>query len=140
MGAHVIQLADYRARKAKAANAPAELDGATDIAGRFHFWSGASGRRYVHTIYSLIECPALPAGNYVLVRREANGVRNVLSVGRVSNESASLNLAEIRKLGAELEANEVHVHLLAHSVKQSMFVEADLRTGQGRGTGTHATH
>ncbi len=140
MGAHVIQLADYRARKVAAASAPAELDGAADIAERFHFWSGGTGRRYVHTIYSLVECPALPAGNYVLVRRDHNGSRHVLAIGRVGHESASLNLAEIRRRGAELEANEVHVHLLAHTAKQSLFVEADLRTGQNTGMAARTSH
>lgn len=130
MGALIIKLADYRALKASSAQGAPMLDGAADLAGRFHFWSGASGRRYVHTIYSLVECPAMPAGNYVLVHRDGNGARTVLAIGRVSNEAASLNLAEIRRRGAELGANEVHIHLLAGSGRQSLMVETDLRRAQ----------
>ena len=134
MTAEIISLASYKSSRKAATPAairgePAMLDGAPDLAGRFHFWSGASGRRYVHTIYSLLECPAIPAGNYILVHRDAEGRRLVLAVGRVSNAAASLNLAEIRRRGAELGANEVHVHLLAPSAKQSRLVESDLRAG-----------
>jgi hypothetical protein len=84
----------------------------------------------VHTVYELLDCPALPAANYVLVRREPGARRKVLSIGRVSNTAASLNLAEIRQRGAELGADEVHVHLLAETQKLSKLVEFDLRTGQ----------
>jgi hypothetical protein len=136
MVARVIQLSEVRARRSGApapvmqADAAPMLDGAPDLAERFHFWTGASGRRYVHTVYSLIECPALAVGNYVLVRRDANGDREVLSIGSAIQDAPSLNLAEIRRRGAELGANEVHVHLLAGTSKASKLVEYDLRTGQ----------
>ena len=78
----------------------------------------------------LLECPPLPAANYILVRREAGARRKVLSIGRVGHTAPSLNLAEIRQRGAELSADEVHVHLLAETPKLSKLVEFDLRTGQ----------
>ncbi len=139
MGARVIQLADYRIAKPAGAMAsvaaakPADVENSPELADRFQFWTGASGRRYVHTVYSLVECPALPAGNYVLVNRDADGNRHVLSIGRVSHVAATLNLAEIRRRGADLGANEVHIHLLAASAKQSRMVEADLLTAQSGG-------
>lgn len=137
MAAEIISLAEYKSGRAAVRaglfGEPAMLDGAPELAGRFHFWSGASGRRYVHTIYSLVECPAIPAGNYVLVHRDSEGRRLVLAVGRVGHASASLNLAEIRRRGAELGANEVHVHLLAPNAKQSRLIETDLRAGQCAG-------
>ena len=129
MGARIIELAAYRAQRLES-----EVQAAKDskpVAGnRFHFWTGASGKRYVHTIYDLIDCPTLPPANYVLVRREAGARRQILSIGRVRNASPSLNLAEIRQRGAELGADEVHVHLLAETAKLSKLVEFDLRTGQ----------
>lgn len=137
MAAEIISLAEYKTSRGIGPVAmrgeAALLDGAPDLAGRFHFWSGASGRRYVHTIYNLIECPAIPAGNYVLVHRDGEGRRLVLAVGRVGHAAASLNLAEIRRRGAELGANEVHVHLLAPNAKQSRLIETDLRAGQCAG-------
>ena len=137
MGARIIELAEFRARLAaggekRQARDAQTRDAASDKseASRFHFWTGASGRRYVHTVYELLECPPLPAANYVLVRRGAGARRKVLSIGRVTNSAPSLNLAEIRQRGAELGADEVHVHMLADNAKLGRLVEFDLRTGQ----------
>jgi hypothetical protein len=129
MGARIIELAAFRATRSQDSEAPAAPDVKAE-ANRFHFWTGASGKRYVHTVYELFECPALPPANYVLVRREPGARRKVLSIGRVGNSAPSLNLAEIRQRGAELGADEVHVHLLAENVKLAKLVEFDLRTGQ----------
>ena len=65
----------------------------------------------------------------MLVRRRANGRAEALSIGRVANGAPSLNLAEIRQRGAELGADEVHVHLLADNSKLGKLIEFDLRTG-----------
>lgn len=134
MTARIINLAEIRELRSRGAGNVALLqERSSDVRERFHFWCGASGQRYVHTIYALVDCPALPQSNYILIKREAGGKRTVLSIGRVSHEAHSLNLAEIRQRGAEFGANEVHIHLLAGSVKQSKLVEFDLRTGQATG-------
>ena len=72
-------------------------------------WHGQSGDCYTHTVYSLIGCPAMVAANYILVDHDANGVQRVLSIGRTRSGTPSLNLARIRKRGAILGANEVHL-------------------------------
>ncbi len=132
MSAEVIELAEYRARRS-GSNAGCIADGhafAVDSAPRFHFWTGASGKRYVHTVYSLFDCPPLGIASYVLVRRANKTERKVLAIGRVSHEHATLNLADIRQRAATLGADEVHVHLLAASVSECQAVEVDLRTAQ----------
>lgn len=129
MGARIIELAAYRAQRHEK-EAPTAREMRAKEANRFHFWTGASGKRYVHTIYELRDCPALPAANYVLVRRARGTRRQILSIGRVKSASPSLNLAEIRQRGAELGADEVHVHLLAETPKLSRLIEFDLKTGQ----------
>ena len=106
---------------------PAELGASHSFA----FWSGASGQRYVHTVYSLIECPELPRANYVLVHRDAAGVRHILRIGRLTQKAESLNLAHLRHTGAKLGANEVHVHLLGRSGQQRLQIELDLSAAQG---------
>lgn len=128
MGARIIELAAYRSQRIE--SEPQSVERKSSESSRFHFWSGASGKRYVHTIYDLLECPPLPPANYVLVRLAPGARRQILSIGRVRNACPSLNLAEIRQRGAELGADEVHVHLLADSPKLSRLVEFDLRTGQ----------
>jgi hypothetical protein len=121
MVARIIELAVYRAQRTLAQEEQAERTARSNETARFHFWTGASGKRYVHTVYDLLECPQMPAVNYVLVRRTANG--------RVSHGAPSLNLAELRQRGAELGADEVHVHMLADNAKLGKLVEFDLRTG-----------
>jgi hypothetical protein len=128
MSAEIIRLADARVRRAAAA--PVEQQADFEAPTRFHFWTGATGKRYVHTVYSLFDCPPLGIANYVLVRRDGRTARSVLAIGRVSGEAASLNLAEIRQRGAQLGADEVHIHLLAANPQESQAVEVDLRTAQ----------
>ena len=96
----------------------------------FQFWHGASGRRYVHTIFDLVTCPRLPACTYVLVRRETAGNRRPLRIGTVCAEAWSLNLAEIRHRAAQLGANEVHAHLIAGEPAARARIAADLQAGQ----------
>lgn len=64
---------------------------------------GATGK------FSLIACPPMGPGNYVLVRRDADGTAKILHLGRSANSSPSLNLARIRNVGALMGANEVHI-------------------------------
>ncbi len=130
MGARVIQLAEVRARRSAPKPEIATLDATSELNDRFHFWSGASGRRYVHSVYDLVDCPEVPAANFLLVHRDETGRRSVLAIGHLIHSAASLNLAEIRFRGARLGANEVHVHLLAPSAQQRRLVELDLRAGQ----------
>lgn len=145
MAARIIDLADAKRRLT---TAPHDLAGPSRVppivSERFHFWHGASGQRYVHTIYNLIDCPAIPAANYLLVRRDASGVCHPLSVGRVAEDAPSLNLAHLRQLGASLGATEVHVHLLAGNANQGKLIEFDLRSGQLGGgivvTGSQTRH
>lgn len=101
----------------------------------FTFWRGASGIRYVHTIYSLLECPELPDANVLLVRKTAAGRSEVMHIGRVENGAACSNLAEVRRMAAMLGANEVHVHLLGATADERGVIERDLS-----GAGEIAAH
>ena len=94
-----------------------------------HAWCGASGRRYAHHVYGLIECPPLPTAGYVLVRRDEQGGRMPLRVGVAASDAPTHNLAEIRQRGAQAGANEVHVRLDALSDDERRLVACDLRAG-----------
>jgi len=96
---------------------------------RVHFWTGASGQRYVHNVHGLIECPPLPRAVYLLVRREVDGTCTVLHIAASLSDAPTLNLARIRHRGATLGANEVHVHLLAASAEHCRTIACDLRAG-----------
>jgi hypothetical protein len=123
MSARIVELS----RVAAASGAAAQPVGLEPETQQFQFWGGASGQQYVHSVFSLIGCPEVPASNYILARRHADGQLTVLRIGRVEHDAHSLNLAEIRHRGAKLGANEVHVHFLAGSQRQRCFTESDLR-------------
>ena len=104
-------------------------------------WRGASGRWFTHTVYSLIGCPALQSGTFILVRRGADGVRNVLSVGHTETPAASLNLARIRREGARLSANEVHVYADAATEQGRAAIAFDISAAHGPvGAAAQASH
>jgi hypothetical protein len=92
----------------------------------FHYWRGASGRRYLHSVYTLVGCPAIPQANYILVRRYDDGTRAALAFGQTRDDAMTLNLAHLRHEGAKIGANEVHIHLLAENGDARALVEADL--------------
>src|SRR5690606_17419264 len=94
---------------------------------QFQFWAGASGERYVHSVFSLIGCPELPKAVYMLVRCDGNGRRIVLRVGRTEHDAPSLTLAEIRHLGPQLGANDVPVYFLAGGARERRRIELDRR-------------
>ncbi len=112
------------------ADEPALVCAEARFAQAFHYWRGASGRRYLHSVYTLVGCPALPQSNYILVRRHGDGTRTPLALGQAKDDTASLNLAHLRHAGAKLGANEVHIHLLAETLEERAAVEADLAAAQ----------
>jgi hypothetical protein len=128
MTAQIVSLAP--ARRRKSAPEPVALGVPQDLPGRLHFWRGASAKRYVHNVYSLIECPPLPRAMYLLVHRDKRGQRRVLHIGCSQTDAPTLNLARVRQRGAQLGANEVHMHFLAETDAQRRLVMCDLRAGQ----------
>jgi hypothetical protein len=145
MSARIVELSEFVARRvasiqkkrveagyrdeAQAAHTDANTGAADHDGHRFFFWRGATGERYVHTVFSLLECPELPRSIYILVKRDANERRTVLHVGRADHEANSLNLAEMRFRGASMGANEVHVHFLVEGDRERRLVEFDLQSG-----------
>jgi hypothetical protein len=128
MAAHIVNIAP--ARSPVSAPEPVALGVPQDLPARLHFWRGASARRYVHTVYSLIECPPLPRAVYLLVHRQKNGRRQVRHIGCGTSDAPTLNLAQVRQRAAQLGANEVHVHFLAATDRERHLVTCDLRAAQ----------
>jgi hypothetical protein len=87
---------------------------------RFWYWRGASGRRYIHSIYAADSCPPLPGAVYVAVRRAGNA-REVLGVGRFPSFLDGFSSA-----AGGMAADEIHVHLLARNEADAKAVLADL--------------
>ncbi len=145
MTAQVIDFATAASQRAKLASrvaAPRSSFGPSptfkspgfDLAHQHAYWNGASGIRYVHTVFGLLDCPEIPNANIVLARRAANGRAQALYIGRVERDTQSLNLAEIRRTAALLGATEVHVHFLATSAEQRERIETDINSADVQGS------
>ena len=75
MGAQNLQMPGRREIAGAAPSADLDRGRLSSEPTGFSYWTGISGRRYVHTVYSLLGCPVLPEANYVLVHRDAAGRR-----------------------------------------------------------------
>jgi hypothetical protein len=96
------------------------------FADRFWYWHGASGEKYIHSVYAPDQCPPLPGAVYVAVRRQG-GMRTALWVGRFQPFwDGTLASAEAQRLG-DRGVDEIHVHLLAGNSVAAEDILADLR-------------
>lgn len=95
---------------------------------RFWFWTGASGKRYIHSVYQPEDCPPLPGAIFIEVCRMADGSRKALGAGRFS---PLWDLAASSANRLDAACREVHVHLLAEDDMATAHVLDDLRAGLG---------
>ncbi len=79
------------------------------------FWRGRSGRLYRHQVHALLTCPAPVRSVYVLANRDASGRAKPLFAGVAASTGPTLNLAHIRRRGAQLGASEVHILEMPHA-------------------------
>ncbi len=107
-------------------NEPLFVSNDHELENAFHFWQGTSGKRYIHSVYSLFACPQLPKANFILVKRDQEGNCTALQIGQTTEKSNSLNLAFLRKSAATLGANEVHVHVMSKTDFERNMVRLDL--------------
>ena len=102
------------------------------LAERFRYWCGASGRRYLFSVFpvdgrhGLDDCPPYADSVMVAVLRQADGRRRILHAADTGP------LPEVVFGGAALAAavaagaNEIHLHLLAPDVAARASIVADL--------------
>jgi hypothetical protein len=133
MASQIVRLAPFRGHQPS--SQAAALPQAPAAPAGVQVWGGASGQRYVHNVYRLIDCPPLACAIYLLVRRQDDGSCQVLHIAAALSDAPTLNLARIRQRGATLGANEVHAHLAANSVEQCRTIACDLRAGLFRSLG-----
>jgi hypothetical protein len=93
---------------------------------RFWYWHGASGRKYIHSIYHPDNCPPLPGAVYVAVKK-LGGTRLAIAIGRFTPFiDARLKRSDLMKLRAG-GVDEIHVHLLAKSSDHADHILTDLQ-------------
>lgn len=94
---------------------------------RFWYWRGASGQRYIHSIYRPDVCPPVPGAIFVLVST-ATGRRQALGVGRFNAEGTLTGTGFAGWLRPE---DEIHVHLLSRGDEAARLVLRDLEAAMG---------
>ena len=109
------------------------FSGGTETEPGFWYWHGASGRRYIHSVYSPDTCPPLPGAVFLAVRRFGT-LRTVLGAGRFAG-LWDVNIAVESTLHwRDLGANEIHVHLLGRDDEEAQTIAADLSAALKDGT------
>jgi hypothetical protein len=92
---------------------------------RFWYWRGASGKKYIHSVYGLEDCPPLPGALFVAVRRQGD-LRTVMALGRfMPFWDGVMEGRSLERLHAS-GVNEIHVHLMAKSPEHCESILADL--------------
>ncbi len=85
-----------------------------DLAGRFQFWCGGSGRRYATSRYLPGETPAYDLAVSLYVQRTTEGPKVIAIAAGAANQPAPE------------EADEIHVHVVER-VEALAFAHHDLR-------------
>jgi hypothetical protein len=89
---------------------------------RFWYWHGASGQRYIHSIYRRDLCPFVAGAVFVVVSVRG-GLREAQSVGRFP----ALNPGDMLfPIVGSMENEEIHVHLLTWEEEGAASVMRDL--------------
>ena len=106
-----------------------EIDLQAEFSDRFFFWTGASGKRYIHSVYAVDDCPPLPGAVFIEVMKLPCGNRKAVRAGRFPPFWDVTPATSSR--GRSGRVSEVHVHLLASDDKSSESILADLLAGLG---------
>jgi hypothetical protein len=107
----------------KLSPATADMPGLSE---RFWFWQGASGQKYIHSVYEPESCPPLPGAVYVGVKRQGS-IRTAVCVGRFLPLWEQPTTMDAKIAGFD----ELHVHLLARGPGAAEQVLADLKLALG---------
>jgi hypothetical protein len=99
----------------------------------FHSWLGASGRRYICSVYAVGEAPAFDCRRAVIaaVRRDAAGAA-LLFAFEPSDQEAADDLRFWTERARASGANEWHVHLLAETPRDRARILDDLSPARRR--------
>ena len=95
------------------------------LAARFRSWRGASGRRYIFSIFDRQSCPAYEHVVAMIVTRDPDGERRIMFIGDTGcfPELALARAAKEIPVAGEIE---FHFHMLATSRAERNAMIADL--------------
>lgn len=96
------------------------------LAGRYAQWLGASGQRYLFSVYEPSSCPAYSDAILVLAKVDGHGRRAILAIedtGDFADPAVSRALRAAARCDGDVE---VHLHLLASTRQARREAIADL--------------
>ena len=112
---------------------------AHSLAGRFHGWRGASGLRYVCTIFAKAgDAGAFADAVVIAVARHACGTSEAVLIGQSGALPDCFASSRFVARARELGTNEWHVHLMAATALARTGAIADLQAASGRNGCCHA--
>jgi len=117
-------------RKANTRGAPLAALAGMPISSRFCSWLGVSGRRYVFSVYSASDCPALCDAVLLAVVRDMTGQRRVISVWETGSFPEPVVATAQHELHAFGSGLEFHLYLLGASCAERATAVADLEIAQ----------
>ena len=99
-----------------------------DILGdRFRSWRGASGRRYIFSVFDSSNCPAYCEAVLIAVVIEDGGHRRPIAMTDTGTFPEPVVARMTRTCCAVANRLEFHMHLLANSVAERRFILEDLQ-------------
>jgi hypothetical protein len=96
------------------------------LAGRYSQWLGASGRRYLFSVYDPSSCPAYSDAVLVLAKVDEVGRRTILAIEDTGDFADPAVSRALRAASRCDGAVEVHLHLLASTRLARRDAIADL--------------
>ncbi|HLW91502.1 MAG TPA: hypothetical protein VKS78_09405 [Roseiarcus sp.] len=130
---HAGVLPDRPSTTHTAAAAPRSDDGRLaalaggDLAERFRQWRGASGRRYIFSVYDRNACPTYDHAVLIAATVAATGERRIAFIADTGS-LPDLVFGEAMEGGGIFDPSvEFHVHLLAASRAERVALIGDLR-------------
>lgn len=109
MTAQIIQFSDYT-----------KSNCLPEHSTKFHFWTGLSGKRYVHTVYDASNCPDIGLSVYIIVKRSRSKIIPIF-IGIGTKKLDLINLMKMKS------GNEIHLHLLCNNVNEAIQAAEDLK-------------
>jgi hypothetical protein len=95
------------------------------LGARFRYWRGASGRRYVFSVYDRQTCPAYEHAVLIIWALGQDRARRVIFIGD-TGAFPDIVFANAEKGSGAERGIEFHIHLLATSRAERVAVMADL--------------
>jgi hypothetical protein len=115
----------------RAANQPLAALADASFAQRFRHWRGASGRRYIFSVYDPLACPSYDNAVLIGAARDENDEVRIVWVAD-TGALPDIALARAKEETAVFGASEFHIHLLATTRAERLALIEDLAPSDGR--------